>query len=186
MKTLYTMTLTALLAAALTQAAALAQQQSNPGYSGQHTRDIKALSADEVSQYRAGAGMGYARAAELNRYPGPMHVLELAGPLALTPDQRAATQKLMQTHNAEARAIGDKLVDAEHVLDRLFAQSAASEGALAQQVRAVATLRGEYRLSHLETHRRMRAVLSDEQVHRYVQLRGYGSSSIGKIGRAHV
>ena len=59
----------------------------------------------------------------------------------------------------------------------LFAQAAASEGALAQQVRAVATLRGEYRLSHLETHRRMRALLSDEQVHRYVQLRGYGSGS---------
>jgi hypothetical protein len=159
---------------ALSATSAFGQHQS---YSAQHTRDIKALSAEEVNQYRAGAGMGYARAAELNRYPGPMHVLELAGPLALTPDQRAAAQKLMQTHKAEARAIGDKLVDAEHVLDRLFAQAAASEGALAQQVRAVATLRGEYRLSHLETHRRMRALLSDEQVHRYVQLRGYGSGS---------
>ena len=148
-------------------------------YAGQPTRDIRALSAEEVTQYRAGAGMGYARAAELNRHPGPMHVLELAGPLALTPEQRAATQTLMQTHKAEARAIGDKLVDAEHALDRLFAQSAASGGALARQVRAVATLHAEYRLSHLETHRRMRALLSDEQVHRYVQLRGYGSSSIG-------
>ena len=31
----------------------------------------------------------------------------------------------------------------------------------------------EYRLSHLETHRRMRTLLTDEQVGRYAELRGY-------------
>ena len=117
-----------------------------------------------------------------------MHVLELADRLALSPDQRAATEKLMHTHKAEARAIGEKLVDAEHALDRLFAQSAASEAALAGQVRAVAVIQGEYRLAHLETHRRMRAVLSNEQVNRYVQLRGYGenrSHDAGLHGNPH-
>ena len=63
-------------------------------YSGQQLHDIKALSAQEIEQYRAGAGMGYAKAAELNHFPGPMHVLELAGPLALTSEQRAATERL--------------------------------------------------------------------------------------------
>lgn len=179
MKPFYTVVITT----ALATSHAFAQNQP---YAGQHTRDIKALSANEVTQYRTGAGMGYARAAELNRYPGPMHVLELAGRLALTPEQRAATEKLMHTHKAEARAIGEKLVEAEHALDRLFAQSAASESALAQQVHAVATLRGEYRLSHLETHRRMRALLSEEQVNRYVQLRGYGTGgSAGAHGNPH-
>ena len=72
--------------------------------------EIKALSPEDVTSYLAGAGMGYARAAEMNGYPGPMHILELADPLKLTADQRAAVQKLMQAHKADARAIGAKYV----------------------------------------------------------------------------
>jgi L-amino acid N-acyltransferase YncA len=84
-------------------------------------------SAEKVKQYLAGEGMGYAKAAELNHFPGPMHVLELAGELRLTAQQRSATERLQQEHHAEARALGAKLVAAEE---------------------------GEYRLSHLETHRK--------------------------------
>ena len=92
---------------ALSATSAFGQHQS---YSAQHTRDIKALSAEEVNQYRAGAGMGYARAAELNRYPGPMHVLELAGPLALTPDQRARwLEHQVHFNTATARERGPEL-----------------------------------------------------------------------------
>src|SRR5688500_1687751 len=152
------------LAFALASAGAHAQHAS---YAGQQDRAIKALSADEVKQYLAGAGMGYARAAELNHYPGPMHVLELAAKLALTPEQRAATERLMTSHKSEARVIGSKLVDAERALDQLFASGKVSDTALAEQVRAVAGLRGEYRLSHLETHRRLRGILTAEQVRRY-------------------
>lgn len=36
-----------------------------------------------------------------------------------------------------------------------------------------AALAGEYRLSHLDAHRRTRALLSSEQVARYDELRGY-------------
>ena len=72
--------------------------------------NIKALSSDDVEQYLSGAGMGYAKAAELNRHPGPMHVLELADQLKLTAEQRTATAKLMEAHKAEARKIGARLV----------------------------------------------------------------------------
>ena len=133
---------------------------------------IKSLPADEVKQYLSGAGMGYAQPAELNGYPGPMHVLELADKLALTADQRAATEKLMAAHKAEARAIGARVVEAERALDNLFRAGAASEATLAQAVARAAAVRGEYRLAHLETHRRMRALLSNEQVARYDALRG--------------
>lgn len=146
-------------------------------YAGQEQRAIKALSAEETQQYLSGAGMGYARAAELNHYPGPMHVLELEKPLALTPGQRTATQQLMDSHKAEARAIGARLIAAEQDLDRLFADSAISQAALAQQVQTVAALQGEYRLSHLETHRRMRALLTPHQIMQYDQLRGYAGGN---------
>jgi hypothetical protein len=136
----------------------------------------QALSPQEVEQYLSGAGMGYAKAAELNHFPGPMHVLELADKLGLSGEQRKATQRLMEEHKAEARAIGAKLVEAERALEALFRDGQVRQEKLARAVSEAAALQGEYRLSHLETHRRMRALLSDAQVKQYDQLRGYGSS----------
>lgn len=78
----------ALLAALVT---CIAHAQHSP-YSGHERRDIKALSAEEVEQYLSGAGMGYAQAAELNRFPGPMHVLELSDRLALSAEQRESVK----------------------------------------------------------------------------------------------
>ena len=84
--------LTMLVAMALT----VSQVSGDPvsPYRGQETREIKALSAQEVSDLLAGKGMGFAKAAELNGYPGPKHVLELAGPLALTPEQVEGTRAI--------------------------------------------------------------------------------------------
>ena len=169
-----------IMSAALSLALPSFAQHAQP-YAGQQVRDIKALSSDEVKQYLAGAGLGYAKAAELNRYPGPMHALELADQLQLTAEQRAKTTALMQEHKTEARELGQKLVHAEHALDALFKSGNVGESELAAHVRTVATAQGEYRLSHLETHRKMRALLSAEQVARYDTLRGYGKS--GAEGR---
>ena len=155
-------------------------------YAGQQDREIKALSPDEVKQYLSGAGMGYGKAAELNRFPGPMHVLELADKLELTPEQRARTKTLMDGHKAEARAIGTKRVESERAIEMLFRSGKLDDAALAKSVREAAVLEGEYRLAHLETHRRMRALLSDEQVARYVHLRGYdGAAAASHEGRRH-
>lgn len=42
----------------------------NP-YTGQENREIKALSPQEIEGYLNGLGMGYAKAVELNQFPGP-------------------------------------------------------------------------------------------------------------------
>jgi len=167
---------------AMLAALALPALAQHHGYAGMKDREIKALSPEQVTQYQTGAGMGYAMPAELNRFPGPMHVLELADKLQLTPDQRAKTQALMDAHKAEARAIGAKRVDSERALEALFRSGKVNEAALAKSVRDAATLEGEFRLAHLETHRRTRALLTEEQVARYVQLRGYGGASPAKHG----
>ena len=39
--------------------------------------------------------MGLALAAELNGYPGPRHVLDLADQLGLTPEQQVEAQRLL-------------------------------------------------------------------------------------------
>ena len=157
----------------------------HPHYAGQERQEVKALSTSEIEQYRAGAGMGFAKAAELNHHPGPMHVLELADRLGLSAEQRAATQALMDTHKSEARSIGAELVEAERELEALFRAGNVDEAALARAVRTAAALEGEYRLSHLETHRRMRALLTPEQVGRYDELRGYGRPAAGKPAHSH-
>jgi len=57
---------------------ALFAQEDHSPYAGQENRTIKALSQGEIKNFLSGAGMGFAKAAELNHYPGPKHVLELA------------------------------------------------------------------------------------------------------------
>ena len=100
---------------------ALSACAASSAYVGQESRAIKALSAQDVRGLLEGQGMGLPRAAELNGYPGPMHVLELARPLALTQAQHTVTQALMSRHKAEARALGAQLVEAERALDSAFA-----------------------------------------------------------------
>src|SRR5690242_3488719 len=96
-----------LLAAALTaMAPAMAQHQHGGGgaqgpaagsaYAGMQAREIKALSDQQLAELRAGRGMGMALPAELNGYPGPVHVLELADALGLTPEQRERVRALHQ------------------------------------------------------------------------------------------
>ena len=142
---------------------------------GHQQREIKALSAQQAQDYLEGKGMGYARAAELNRYPGPAHTLELADRLGLTVEQRDATARLAKAHHAEAKAIGLKRVESERAIEALFRAGNANAAQLAAAVGHAAMLEGEYRLSHLETHRRLRAVLTDAQVRRYEELRGYAA-----------
>jgi hypothetical protein len=133
--------------ALLAAAPALATDQAQP-YKGQATRAIKSLSAEEVEQYLAGAGMGNAKAAELNRYPGQMHALELADQLGLTPEQRAAMASLMKTHKAEARQLGAEVVRLERELDALFAERRATPEMVDEKLAEVAAAHARYRGSH--------------------------------------
>ena len=155
-----------LLALLVFAASPLSAQHGQP-YAGRAGHDLKALSPDEIEQYLAGAGLGFAKAAELNHYPGPKHVLELAQELQLTGAQREATALLMRTHQAEARELGRRVVAAERRLDALFKSGTAVETDVAGSVREAAVAAGDYRLSHLETHRKMRSLLTEEQIARY-------------------
>lgn len=119
------------LACGLLAAASFAQHAGHgigaTPYAGLQQREIKALSPEESRALLEGQGMRLALPAELNGYPGPTHVLELAQPLQLTLQQRHATQALMDAHKAEARALGAQVVEAERALDRAFAQKTVTE-----------------------------------------------------------
>jgi hypothetical protein len=85
-----------------------AAAQSSRPYAGMQARAIKALSAEQIADLKAGRGLSLALAAELNGYPGPRHVLELVEQLGLTDQQRADVQRLFNDMTAEVVPVGGK------------------------------------------------------------------------------
>lgn len=137
-------------------------------------REIKALSEEETRDLLEGEGMGFALAAELNGYPGPRHVLELADSLGLTPEQRARTRGIMEAMLGDARRLGARIVEGERALDRAFSAGSIDEAQVRRKTAELGALRGELRGVHLAAHLALVGVLDPHQVHRYQELRGYG------------
>lgn len=146
-------------------------------YAGQQQRDIKALSEQEMASYRNGEGMGMARAAELNHYPGPKHVLELSGELNLNEMQLDQTSALFEAMQSRASALGHELIAAEIELDRAFAQRTVNDNNLNQSLHRIGQIQAQLRYVHLQAHLEQRNILEPEQVEYYDKLRGYGSGN---------
>ena len=121
-------------------------------YAGQHARAIKALSPSDIQSYLSGQGMGFAKAAELNHYPGPKHVLELEKALQLTEQQRVQTQVIFDSMQREAIQWGHQLIQAERHLDHLFSAQTVTEDALQDATRTLADYQGKLRHVHLRAH----------------------------------
>jgi hypothetical protein len=147
-------------------------------YAGMQTRSIKALSDQQIADLRAGRGMGLALAAELNGYPGPSHVLELADKLDLSPDQRVGIRRLFDDMKAEALPLGSRLIEQEADLDKQFASHTVTPESLKASTAAVAATQGELRDAHLKYHLSTVALLSPDQMQRYAELRGYGDQPL--------
>src|SRR4051812_40206345 len=103
---------------AILASVATSMAQTTSPYAGQEQRPIKALSDQEIRDLLEARGMGLAKAGELNSYPGPLHVLQLANQLGLTDAQRAATETLYASMRDKAQPIGVKIIEAEKNLDR--------------------------------------------------------------------
>ena len=146
-------------------------------YGGEQSREIKSLSMQEMQALLAGRGMGFAKAAELNGYPGPAHVLELDVALALDATQRRRTQTLFEAMEQDAILLGKALVEAERRLDHLFASGAITPQSLASVLAETGDLQARLRGVHLQAHIEQARILTHEQVARYAQLRGYGDQS---------
>jgi Heavy-metal resistance len=142
-------------------------------YAGQQNRPIKALSAQDEQDLRMGKGMGLAKAAELNGYPGPMHTLELARALQLSDEQRDKTLALLNKHKTEVRALGEALIAEERNLDLLFAQKKITSESVSFLTNRIGQLQAQIRAEHLRTHLEQTAMLSDAQIAKYNTLRGY-------------
>lgn len=135
----------AALLAACALAVPVSAETPDAPYAVQQSRAIKKLSDEDIAALRAGNGMGLAKAAELNGYPGPAHVLALADRLQLTAAQRQEVAAIHARMGAGARPLGEAVI-----------------------------AHGRLRAVHLAAHLSTRALLSPEQIALYQQLRGYG------------
>jgi Spy/CpxP family protein refolding chaperone len=143
-------------------------------YEGLEAREIKALSPEEIAALEAGQGFSQALSAELNGFPGPRHVIDLAGDLDLTPEQRAAIESLFRDMQAEAIAAGRAVLAGEAELEAAFRRGELSEEELAAMAEEIGRQRGVLRGIHLKYHLRTKALMSPHQVALYNAARGYG------------
>lgn len=147
--------------------------QAHQPYAGLEHREVKALSGEQLADLRAGRGMGLALAAELNGYPGPVHVLEHAQALGLSPEQEARTTELHDEMKQQAIPLGHRLIEQETELDRLFAEGVITPEKLSALTQEIGLTQAQLRNTHLKYHLAMMDVLSPEQVSHYRELRGY-------------
>jgi hypothetical protein len=154
-------------------------------YAGQQDREIKALSIEEIDAYLSGKGMGFAKAAELNHYPGPRHVIDLAVELELSQGQVRQSRALFEAMQQQAVSLGRDLVKLERRLDQHFADGSINPVMLKALTGEVGHLKARIRFVHLSAHLDQRALLTAGQMERYDRLRGYGASHSGQHAHSH-
>jgi len=157
----------------------------NSPYAGLESREIKALSEREVSGYLEGKGLGYAKAAELNNFPGPSHVLELSKGLALTDEQIKQTQIIFNKMKAQAAILGEQFVSKERELDQLFLKSTINTKVLKVLTADIGDIQAKIRYVHLSAHLEQKELLTKHQIHLYNKLRGYTDSPSGGHNHSH-
>jgi Spy/CpxP family protein refolding chaperone len=171
------------LAGALAIGAALAQSHSP--HAGLETRGVKTLSDEQVADLRAGRGMRLALAAELNGYPGPLHVLELADRLDLSASQRAEVEELHARMKAEASPLGERLIAEEAKLNEQFAARAITPASLTAATEQIGRTRAALRAAHLRHHLSTLDVVTARQAELYAELRGYAKGTQHRPQRHH-
>jgi Arc/MetJ family transcription regulator len=153
-------------------------QHQHGGSSGQETAAAtSSLSADDVTALLTGDGMGQAKAAELNGYPGPKHVLELASALELTEDQAREVTTLRANMLEAAIRLGHAIVNEERMLDEAFRSGTMTADDLTARVSSIARLKGDLRAVHLAAHIATRTLLTRKQTERYRALRAHGGQA---------
>jgi len=175
------------LAAVSAHAAGSAEGHPGHGasYAGLEKRAIKSLSEADLDELRRGGGWGLALAAELNGVPGPAHLLELQHDIPLTAGQVAAIQTLHAEMRAEAIAAGARLTQAEAAIEAAFREGPPDTARLRALIDTAEAARADLRFVHLSRHLATPPLLTDAQIARYNQLRGYGAGPCDSVPDGH-
>lgn len=157
-------------AAVLAAILGLAGCAGTPGTGDEH--GIRTLDAAEVRELRAGGGPELALVAELNGYPDTAKVLKHSAELGLSPDQRLELRQADGVARGRARALGERIVQAEQDLDRFMGAGNKSIDQIRARLESIAALRSALRSTVINAHVKAREILTDEQLAQYRELRG--------------
>ena len=163
-----------MIAAAILIALAVSALAQQP-YAGLQNRSIKTLSDQQIEDLTAGRGMGLALAAELNGYPGPIHAIESAEQLHLSPGQLRKLKSLFEAMKAETIPLGATLISKERQLNDSFANHTITPASLQTATLSIGATQAALRAAHLKYHLSTADTLTPEQVVHYNELRGYKS-----------
>jgi hypothetical protein len=154
-------------------------------YMGEIGRVIKSLSAKDIEDLTLGNGMGLAKAAELNGYPGPKHVLEMQKELFIEKEQLLSIKQIFEEMKSQAKSQGQILISLEKELNDYFSNTTITNDTLETTLKKIAEAKSNLRYIHLFAHIKTTEVLSKSQIKKYNQLRGYADNPCEKIPEGH-
>lgn len=155
-----------------------AEQTGLSKYSGQEKRTIKSLSSEDIDELKSGGGWGFAKVAELNGLPGPIHLLELKDEIELTDFQTQAIQNLYDEMKTQAIEHGKMFIELEQKLEELFQSSSPNATELEALLAKIENTRKKLRFTHLAAHLKTPSILTSIQTESYNKLRGYSSNNL--------
>jgi hypothetical protein len=142
-------------------------------YLDQLDSSVRGLSQEDIDGLLAGEGMGYAKSAELNGYPGPRHILDMSRELQLSTEQMTSISSIFDSMNRSAVALGQTIVALEGTLSQSFSDHTVTQQNLQEHVDQLTELYGQLRQVHLQAHLNLTPLLSTQQLAQYQRLRGY-------------
>ena len=161
-----------LFAVASTSALAQHTHTMSP-YAHTQSSEVSTLTPEEVRELRNGEGMGLARPAELNQFPGPKHLLELVSDLDLSQPQIARIKAIRKKMKMRAIAKGKEILETELHLANLFASGHPSVAEMNRITEHLGVMRGKLQAIHLLAHIESARELTADQIESYDRLRGY-------------
>ena len=151
----------------------------------EHKMHQSSMNHERSEGLKMGKGMGYAKVAETNGYPGPKHVLELSKELELTDEQKQKTQAIFESVQKDAKALGAELVAAEEALEAMFKAGEVTAEKAQKQLAMIAELEGKVRAVHVLAHVKQQGLMTQHQIHLYSKLRGHSKDGHTKEDHKH-
>ena len=145
-------------------------------YVGEEKREIKSLSESDIEELENGKGWGFAKAAELNGVPGPIHLLEMKKEIRLSSEQIQKIEDIYQKMKKQAIQLGLELIELERRLNNHFANRTITDNLLHKLLGEIVQVRKKLRYAHLSAHLKTPDILTFEQITLYNELRGYSSN----------
>jgi hypothetical protein len=179
--------LLAIIAITLAACQPMATKHVSP-YAGEEANKITSLTDIDIQSLKEGTGVafgGMAKLAELNSYPGPRHIIDLKEELNLDQEQLENITNSYKSMNQQSIQIGEQILTLEEELDLRFKDKTITRENLQNLVSQSASLYGRLRNIHLQAHLESADILTEQQIMKYDELRGYNGDPCSNIPEGH-